>query len=110
MKALEVSIEGRVIGVFIPPDDEPFSAMIANVPTTYIRAQILASNDAERWQWQLPDVQEGETISFRMVEAERERGVPPHRVLIRDPEEVAEIKRIAKEASEQGNRGRETES
>jgi hypothetical protein len=25
MKSLEVSIDGRVIGVFIPPDDEPFS-------------------------------------------------------------------------------------
>jgi len=42
MKALEVSIDGRVIGVFIPPDDQPFSAMIANVPKTYMRAQILA--------------------------------------------------------------------
>jgi hypothetical protein len=84
--------------------------MIANVPKMYMRAQTLAGNDAERWQWQLPDVQEGETISFRMVEAERESGVPPHRVTNRDPEEVEEIKRSAKEASEQAMRQRETES
>jgi len=55
-------------------------------------------------------VQEGEAISFRMVEAGRQSGVPPHRVTNRDPEEVEEIKRLAKEASEQAVRERDTES
>jgi hypothetical protein len=64
MKALEVSIDGKVIGVFVTPEGEAFSAMIANIPKTCMRAQVLASSDAERWQWQLPDVQEGEVISF----------------------------------------------
>jgi hypothetical protein len=110
MKALEVSIDGKVIGVFVPPDDKPFSAMIANVPKTYMRAQILASNDLEHWQWQLPDVQEGQVISFRMIEAERDHGVPPHRVSNRDPEEVGENKKLAKEGYEWAMRERETQS
>ena len=71
--------------------------MIANVPRSYMRAQIMSNTDTERWQWQLPDVAEGEVISFRMIEANPESGVLPHRVTNRDPAEVAEIKRLAKE-------------
>src|SRR5262245_11180514 len=102
MKALEVSINGKVIGVYVPPDGRPFSAMIANIPKAYMRAQVLGNDDLESWQWQLPDIQEGEVISFRMIEAARPDGVPPHRVTKRDPEEVAEIKRLAKEGYECG--------
>ena len=35
MKAHEVSIDGKVIGVYIPPEGEPFAAMIGNIPRTY---------------------------------------------------------------------------
>jgi hypothetical protein len=83
---------------------------VANIPRTYMRAQILASNDAERWQWQLPDVEEGQAISFRMIEAERENGAPPDRVTKQDPEEIAESKRLAREAYERAMREREAES
>jgi len=109
MKAIEVSLNGKVIGVYIPPDDQPFSVMMANIPRSYIRAQVLASDDEERWQWQLPDIQEGEIISFRMIEAERENGVRPHRVTKRDPEEVAEYKRLGKEAYERVMRERDSD-
>jgi|SRR5215204_45845 len=110
MKALEVSIDGKVVGVFVPPDGETFSAGLANIPKTYMRAQVFSGNDLEHWQWQLPDVQEGQVISFRMIEAEREVGIPPHRVSKRDPGEVAENKKLAKEAYERAMRERETES
>jgi hypothetical protein len=45
-----------------------------------------------------------------MIEAEHELGVPPDRVAHRDPEEVAETKRLAQEAYERPIRERETES
>lgn len=107
MKALEVSINGNVIGVFAPPNGEPFCAMIGNIPKMYMRAQVLASNDVEQWQWQLPDVQEGQVISFRMIEANRDSAVPPHRITKRDPEEVAEIKKMAKEGYKRAMREQE---
>lgn len=31
MKALQVSIDGAVIGVFVPPDGCPFAAMVGNI-------------------------------------------------------------------------------
>ncbi|HEX7297230.1 MAG TPA: hypothetical protein VF251_15875 [Pyrinomonadaceae bacterium] len=75
-----------------------------------MRAEVFASNDAELWQWQLPDIQEGQIISFRLIDADGEAGVPPHRVTKRDPEEVAENKRLAEEAYEPAMRERETET
>jgi hypothetical protein len=58
MKALEVSIDGKIIGIYVPPEGRPFSAMVANIPRKYMRAQVLASSDEESWQWQLPDISE----------------------------------------------------
>jgi len=86
MKALEVSIDGKIIGIYVPPEGRPFSAMVANIPRKYVRAQVLASTDEESWQWQLPDISEGQSITFRMVEAPPGDGVPVHRITPRDPE------------------------
>ena len=110
MKALEVSIDGKVIGTFVPPADEPFVAGVGNIPGTYMRAHIMSGKDAELWQWQLPDVNEGQTISFRMVEAEAGSGIPPQFVRQRDPEEIVEIKRLAEEGYAQSMKEREGES
>jgi hypothetical protein len=74
-----------------------------------MRAQIMSASDTESWHWQLPDVKEGETISFRMVEAAPGTGVPPESVQQRDPEEIAETKRRAEEAFDEAMKEREAE-
>lgn len=60
MKALQVSIDGTLIGVFVPPDGCPFAAMVGNIPKHYLRAHIMSGTDAESSQWQLPDISEGQ--------------------------------------------------
>ncbi len=97
MKGVEVSVDGKIIGVFVPPEGGQFVASVANVPRTHMRAHVMSGNDNESWQWQLPDVQEGQTISFRMIEADAGAGVPPQFVRQRSPEEIAETKRLAAE-------------
>jgi hypothetical protein len=58
----------------------------------------MSGNDAESWQWQLPDIRPGQLISFRLVEAPIGSGVPPQFVRPRDPREVEETKREARKA------------
>jgi hypothetical protein len=96
MNAVEVSIDGERIGVYVPPAGGHFSAMVGNIPRTYMRAHIMSGNDSEDWQWQLPDVQPGQTISFRLVEAAPSAGVPPQFVRPRHPRDVARCEREGK--------------
>jgi hypothetical protein len=96
MNALEVSIDGKRIGIFVPPDGACFAAMVGNVPRRYMRAHIMTGNDAESWQWQLPNIRPGHRISFRLVKAPVGSGVLPQFIRPRDPKEVAESKREAK--------------
>jgi hypothetical protein len=96
MNALEVSINGKHIGVYVPPEGCTFAAMVRNIPRKYMRAHIMTGNDAERWQWQLPNIKVGQRISFRLVKAPVGSGVPPQFVRPRDPREVAENKREAR--------------
>jgi hypothetical protein len=93
VNALEVSIDGKRIGIYVPPDGCPFAAMVGNIPRVYMRAHIMTSNDAESWQWQLPDIKPGQRISFRQIEAPTGSGVPPQFVRSRDPREVEKCKR-----------------
>jgi hypothetical protein len=79
-KALEVTIDGKIIGVYVPGSGRCFSAILGNIPRKYMRAQVLSSSDQDNWYWQLPDINEGQTISFRMIETS-EKGVPPQRVV-----------------------------
>ncbi|MDY7026417.1 MAG: hypothetical protein SVC26_08795 [Pseudomonadota bacterium] len=107
-KSLEVKIDGEVVGVFVPPDENCIGVMLGNVPIAYMRCQIASGNDAESWYWQLPGIQEGQEISFKLIEATAEDGVPPARIEAKDPEQVAERKAAAREAykkamSERGN-------
>ena len=93
MNALEVSIDGKRIGIYVPPDGCSFAAMVGNVPRAYMRAHIMTSSGVESWQWQLPDVKPGQRISFRQIEAPTGSGVPPQFVRSRDPSEVKKHKR-----------------
>ena len=98
MNALEVLINRKRVGVYVPPEGCTFAAMVGNIPRTYMRAHIMTGNDSENWQWQLPDIQPGQLISFRLVEAPIGSGVPPQFVRPRDPREVEETKKEAREA------------
>jgi hypothetical protein len=96
MNAVEVLTNGKRIGIYVPPEDASFGAIVGNIPRTYMRAHIMASNDVESWQWQLPDIKPGQLISFRQIKAPTGSGVPPQFVRPRDPREVAENKREAR--------------
>ena len=96
MNALEVSINRKRIGIYVPPDGSTFAAMVGNIPRKYMRAHIMTGNDAESWQWQLPNIRPGQRISFRLVNAPVGSGVPPQFIRARDPREVVENKRKAK--------------
>lgn len=108
MKALQVSSDGEVIGVFLPPEGCPFAAMVGNIPKHYMRAHIMSGTDAESWQWKLPDISEGQTICFCMVDAKPGSGVPPHFIRPIDPAEVSENKRRAKAAYEKAMKERQS--
>lgn len=96
MNAVEVLIDGKRVGIYVPPEGSSFGAIVGNIPRTYMRAHIMAHSDAESWQWQLPDIKPGQLISFRQISAPLGSGVPPQFVRARDPREVAENKREAR--------------
>ena len=97
MKVLEVKLGRRIVGLFVPPVGGSFSAMLANVPQTYMRAFVTAGDGRETWRWQLPDIKEGERLSFRMIDAPSgTTGVKPHEVQIVPPKERARIKAMAR--------------
>ena len=98
MNAVEVLINRKRVGVYVPPEGCTFAAMVGNIPRRYMRAHIMAGNDAESWQWQLPDIQPGQLISFRLVKAAVGSGVPPQFVRPRDPREVEGTRKAAKKA------------
>jgi hypothetical protein len=79
-KALEVLIDGEHYGIFVPQRDAKFGAFVGNNPETYMRAYILCADEEETSSWQLPDIEQGQVISFRMVDAESGSGVPPHEI------------------------------
>ena len=104
--ALEVSIDGKVVGIYVPPAGKCFSAMLANIPKTYMRAQVISGSDNEDWYWQLPDIEEGQIISFRMIHATQDEGVPPERVVPRNRDEYEKLHKLAKEKSTKRNKRR----
>jgi hypothetical protein len=96
MNALEVSINRKRIGIYVPPEGCTFAAMVGNIPRRYMRAHIMTGNDAVSWQWQLPNIKPGQRISFRLVKAPVGSGVPARFIRPRDPREVVENTREAK--------------
>ncbi len=49
MNALEVLINGKRVGVYVPPEGCTFAAMVGNIPRTYMRAHIMTGSDSENW-------------------------------------------------------------
>lgn len=97
-KALEVKIDGELVGVFVPPDHKPFGVMLGNVPISYMRCQVTTGSDEESWYWQLPDLQEGQEITFKLIDAEPGSGLSPDRVETKDPKQLEKRKAAAAEA------------
>ncbi|MDR3616730.1 MAG: hypothetical protein P4L53_24450 [Candidatus Obscuribacterales bacterium] len=89
-KALEVTIDGKIIGVFVPGAGRAFEVFLGNIPKTYMRVQVISGSDKENWFWQLPDIYEDQVISFRMIET-NEKGLPPPRVQLLTQEEKEEL-------------------
>jgi hypothetical protein len=50
MNAIEVLINGKRVGIYVPPEGATFGAVVGNVPRTYMRAHITTLTDAESWQ------------------------------------------------------------
>lgn len=98
MKALEVLINDKAIGFYVPPEGECFSVMMANIPRTYMRAQVMSGNQTESWYWQLPDINENDTIAFRLVETNGRTGIPPQRVEPKDSTKTKALQRKAASA------------
>jgi hypothetical protein len=96
MNALEVLINGKRVGVYVPPEGCTFAAMVGNIPRTCMRAHIMSGNESESWQWQLPNIRPGQLISFRLVKAPIGSGAPPQFVRRRNPREVEETRKEAK--------------
>jgi hypothetical protein len=84
VKALEVSLDGTPLGLFVPPLGEPFAVFVGNIPRRYMRVQVVSGTRKESWSWQLPDVQEGQVLSLRMVEAKPGSGRPPASITPRE--------------------------
>jgi hypothetical protein len=66
MKALEVSVDGEILGTFVSPKGGCFFADVSNVPRRYMRASVRARAKAERCHWRLPDLPADQVVSFRM--------------------------------------------
>ncbi|WP_137010776.1 hypothetical protein [Ectopseudomonas oleovorans] len=96
-RAIEVLLDGKRVMLLQAPDGGPASVQLANVQENYMRAWAHASSDEEVWRWQLPNIQDGQAISFRVIQAEADDISPPQEVEKRDPEQVAAGKQRAKE-------------
>lgn len=64
----DVELDGRrPIRISHPPDGY-FDFILANVPLTHARCQVLASNNLEQWAWQLADLHADMSIGLTFVE------------------------------------------
>jgi hypothetical protein len=87
MNALEVSIDGKRVGVYVPPEGSTFAAMVGNVPRTYMRAHIMTGNDAESWQWQLPEIKadaQNPAMALRFSVEDHRPGLPERNRLAKE--------------------------
>ena len=99
-RAIEVLVNGKRAGILQARSGSPVGVTVANIPNDHMRVWAYGSDDEETWYWQMPDIQDGETVSFRVIEANESEISKPYEIEKRDPEEVAESKRRAKEMRE----------
>ena len=96
-RAIEVLVDGERVGVLQARNGNPVAVTVGNIPKDHMRVWAHGSDDEETWYWQMPDVYDGQTVSFRVIESDSLEISKPYEVEERDPEEVADIKRRARE-------------
>jgi len=96
-RAIEVLINGKRVGVLQARGGSPVGGMVGNIPSDHMRVYAHGSDDHETLHWQMPDIPDGETVLFRVIDVEESEVSKPYKVKKRDPKEVAENKRIARE-------------
>jgi hypothetical protein len=80
VKAIEVALDGEVIGTCVPPPGGCFVVHVGNIPRSHMRVHVMSSTETETWSWQLADVKERQTLSLRMVDARPGSGLTPGRI------------------------------
>lgn len=50
------------------PDGGGLTVMLGTIPRDHARVHVMAGNDREAWQWQLPDLYSGDAIAFDIVQ------------------------------------------
>jgi hypothetical protein len=96
-RAIEVLVNGKRVGLLQARGGKPVGLAIGNLPSDHMRVWAHGSDDEEKWFWQMPDVPDGQLVSFRVIQAEPSEISTPDEVELRDPAEVAEMKRKSKE-------------
>ncbi len=52
------------------PPDGGFDFMLGNIPRDHARCFVMAENEEERWNWQLDDLYDGDSIELEIVETD----------------------------------------
>jgi hypothetical protein len=79
-KALEVTIDQKIIGIYVPSDGKQFVAELESDPEVCTNLMVVSGSDQETWYWYIDNIAKDSIVSFRMIET-AERGVPAHRVV-----------------------------
>jgi hypothetical protein len=87
--AIDVAIDGKTIGVCVPPAGGSFVVFVGNIPRSHMRVQVLSGTETESWSWQLADVRPGEALTLRMIKAPVGAGLAPGRISPREPRVAA---------------------
>jgi len=95
-RAIEVLIDGKRVGLLQGRGGKSVGINVGNIPKDHMRVWANSNDDEESWYWQMPDVQDGQTVSFRIIEAEEHEISKPYQKEKRDPEEVAKSKMEAR--------------
>ncbi len=99
-RAIEVLIDSKRVGLLQARGEKPVGVTVANIPKDHMRVWANGSDDIETWYWQMPDVADGQTVQFRIMEVENDEISKPYIIEKRDPEEVAKKKKRAQEMYE----------
>ena len=96
-RAIEVLVNGERVGILQARDGKPVGVTVGNVPRDHMRVWATGSDDHETWHWQMPDIPDGDEVSFRVIDALETEISKPYQIERRDPKEVEESKKRAKD-------------
>jgi hypothetical protein len=85
-KALEVTIDQKIIGIYVPSAGNSFAAELECEPEDCTNLMVVSGTDQETWYWYIDNIGKDSIVSFRMIETD-ERGVLPHRVVAKSEQQ-----------------------